>query len=83
MTSFAPLTFRGPTQYRALAALELVQQLFDDKDMVCVADPRYGCCLTVATSLHRRFVTKEVNEQIVNVQSKSSSLFVAVFCFHD
>ena len=34
MTGFAPLTSRGPQQYRALIVHELTQQIFDAKNMI-------------------------------------------------
>jgi len=76
MTGFAPLTSRGSQQYRALTVPELTQQMFDAKNMMCAADPRHGRYLT-ATSLFRgRMSTKEVDEQMLNVQNKNSSYFV-------
>ena len=38
MCGFAPLTSRGARQYRQLSVPELVQQMFDSKNMSLVAD---------------------------------------------
>merc|ERR1712113_628860 len=76
MTGFAPLTSRGSQQYRALTVRELTQQMFDAKNMMCAADPRHGRYLTAAALLRGRMSTKEVDEQMVNVQNKNSSYFV-------
>ena len=55
---------------------ELTQQMFDAKNMMCAADPRHGRYLTAATMFRGRISTKEVEEQMVNVQSKNSAYFV-------
>ncbi|CAA6657037.1 unnamed protein product [Spirodela intermedia] len=60
MVGFAPLTSRGSQQYRALTVPELTQQMWDAKNMMCAADP---------------MSTKEVDEQLINVQNKNSSYF--------
>merc|ERR1712207_105159 len=76
MTGFAPLTSRGSQQYRALTVPELTQQMFDAKNMMCAADPRHGRYLTAAALFRGRMSTKEVDEQLLNVQNKNSSYFV-------
>merc|ERR1712008_147528 len=76
MTGFAPLTSRGSQQYRALTVPELTQQMFDAKNMMCAADPRHGRYLTAASLFRVRMSTKEVDEQMLNVQNKNSSYFV-------
>eukprot|EP00439_Symbiodinium_sp_Y106_P041968 s9024_g5.t1 len=63
MTGFAPLTSRGSQQ-------------FDAKNMMCAADPRHGRYLTAAALFRGRMSTKEVDEQMLNVQNKNSSYFV-------
>merc|ERR1712112_517345 len=76
MTGFAPLTSRGSQQYRALTVPELTQQMFDAKNMMCAADPRHGRYLTATCMFRGRMSTKEVDEQMLNVQNKNSSYFV-------
>merc|ERR1712204_105591 len=76
MTGFAPLTSRGSQQYRALTVPELTQQMFDAKNMMCASDPRHGRYLTAAALFRGRMSTKEVDEQMLNVQNKNSSYFV-------
>merc|ERR1712230_195524 len=76
MNGFAPLTSRGSQQYRALTVPELTQQMFDAKNMMCAADPRHGRYLTAAAMFRGRMSTKEVDEQLLNVQNKNSSYFV-------
>merc|ERR1712157_318464 len=76
MIGFVPLTSRGSQQYRALTVPELTQQQFDAKNMMCAADPRHGRYLTAACMFRGRMSTKEVDEQMINVQNKNSSYFV-------
>ena len=49
---------------------------FDAKNMMCAADPRHGRYLTAAALFRGRMSTKEVDEQMLNVQNKNSSYFV-------
>ncbi|CAI6355022.1 unnamed protein product [Macrosiphum euphorbiae] len=76
ITGFAPLTSRGSQQYRALTVPELVQQMFDAKNMMAACDPRHGRYLTAASIFRGRMSMKEVDEQMLNVQTKNSSYFV-------
>merc|ERR1719446_192332 len=76
MFGFPPFTSRGSQQYRALTVPELTQQMFDAKNMMCAADPRHGRYLTAAALFRGRMSTKEVDEQMLNVQNKNSSYFV-------
>ena len=51
--------------------------MFDAKNMMCAADPRHGRYLTgVRPHFRGRMSTKEVDEQMLNVQNKNSSYFV-------
>merc|ERR1712072_825321 len=43
---------------------------------MCAADPRHGRYLTAAAMFRGRMSTKEVDEQMLNVQNKNSSYFV-------
>ncbi|XP_003245543.1 tubulin beta chain [Acyrthosiphon pisum] len=76
ITGFAPLTARGDQQYRALSVPQLVQQMFDSKNMMAACDPRNGRYLTAASIFRGRMSMKEVDEQMLNVQTKNSSHFV-------
>ena len=76
MMGFAPLTSRGSQQYRALTVPELTQQMFDAKNMMQAADPRHGRYLTASALFRGRMSTKEVDEQMLNVQNKNSSYFI-------
>ena len=50
--------------------------MLNPKDRMCAADPRHGRYLAAACLLRGRMSTKEVDEQILNVQNKNSSYFV-------
>ncbi|XP_049797582.1 tubulin beta chain-like [Schistocerca nitens] len=76
MPGFAPLTARGSQRYRALTVPELMQQMFDAKNMMAACDPRHGRYLTVAAIFRGRMPMKEVDEQMLNIQNKNSSYFV-------
>ena len=70
---FSPFLFPG---------LDLVlkspkwMRMFDAKNMMCAADPRHGRYLTSLGMFRGRMSTKEVDEQMLNVQNKNSSYFV-------
>ena len=53
---------------RALTVPELTQQMWDAKNMMCAADPRHGRYLTASALFRGRMSTKEVDEQMLNVQ---------------
>ncbi|KAJ6665718.1 hypothetical protein lerEdw1_002088 [Lerista edwardsae] len=76
MPGFAPLTARGSQQYRALSVPELTQQMFDARNMMAACDPRQGRYLTVACIFRGRMSTREVDEQLLSIQTKNSSHFV-------
>merc|ERR1711934_298863 len=71
MCGFAPLTSRGAQQYRQLSVPELVQQMFDAKNMMCASDPHHGRYLTASAMFRGRMSTKEVDEQMLNVQTRT------------
>lgn len=76
MVGFVPLTSRGSQQYQSLSVPELTHQMWDDRNMMCAADPRHGRYLTASTMCRGKMSNKEVDEQMINVQNKNSSYFV-------
>merc|ERR1719190_322151 len=76
MIGFSPLTARSSHNYRQLSVAELTTQMFDAKNMMCASDPRHGRYLTASALFRGKMATKEVDEQMVNVQNKNSSYFV-------
>ena len=71
MTGFTPLISRGSQQYRIQIVSELTQQMFDAKNKMCVADSRHDRYLIVAVLLRGCMFSKEVDEQMLNVQNKT------------
>jgi len=76
MIGFSPLTARSSQTYRSVTVPELTTQMFDAKNMMCAADPRHGRYLTASAMFRGPMSTKEVDEQMVNIQNKNSSYFV-------
>jgi len=76
MVGFAPLTSRGAQAYRAISVAELATQMFDAKNMMAAADPRHGRYLTVSAIFRGKVSMKEVEEQMLHMQTKNSSYFV-------
>ncbi|CBI34673.3 unnamed protein product, partial [Vitis vinifera] len=56
--------------------LHFFMQMWDAKNMMCAADPRHGRYLTASAMFRGKMSTKEVDEQMINVQNKNSSYFV-------
>merc|ERR1711967_141667 len=76
MVGFAPLTSRGAYSFRAVSVPELTQQIFDPKNMMAASDSRHGRYLTASALFRGRISTKDIDEQLLNVQNKNSSYFV-------
>ena len=76
MPGFAPLSSRGSQSFSALTVPELTKQMFDAKNMMTACDPRFGRYLTVAALFRGRLSVKEVDDQMLSIQSKNSSYFV-------
>jgi len=76
MIGFAPLTSRTSQGFRKLTVPELTQQMFDARNMMCAADPRHGRYLTAACMFRGNMPSKQVDEQMLNVQTKNNTYFV-------
>ncbi|KAA6394313.1 MAG: putative Tubulin beta-1 chain [Streblomastix strix] len=76
IVGLAPLTSHGTQQYRALSVSELTQRTFDVKNMIVASDPGHRRYLTEYTMFSGHMSTKEVYEQMLNVQNKKQSYFV-------
>jgi len=55
---------------------ELTQQMFDAKNMMCASDPRNGRYLTAAAMFRGKIPTKQVDDQMLSIQSKQAGYFV-------
>jgi len=76
MCGYSPIMARGAPGQRAMTVPELTQQIFDAKNMMCAVDPRHGRYLTSMAVFRGAVSTREVDEQMLNVQNKNSANFV-------
>lgn len=76
LIGYAPLTARSAINYRPLSVPELTQQIFDSRNMMAASDPRHGRYLTASATFRGKMSTKEVDEQMMAIQSKNSTHFV-------
>lgn len=76
ITGFAPLSARGDIPYRNLSVPQITSQVFSAKNMMAASDPGTGRYLTCAAIFRGRMSMKEVDEQMLQVQTKNSSYFV-------
>lgn len=76
IVGFAPLIAQGTSQYRTYSVSELTSQMFDSKNMMAASDPRHGRYLTVAAVFRGKISMKDVDEQMLQVQTRNSAHFV-------
>jgi tubulin beta len=76
MVGYAPLTAPNSTAYRNFNVAEITQQIFDAKNIMAACDPRHGRYLTASAVFRGKVSTKEVDQQMLYVQSKNSNYFV-------
>jgi tubulin beta len=76
LVGFAPLTARVSQSHRLLTVPELVQQMFDAKNMMAASDPRHGRYLTASAMFRGKMSTKEVDDQMLAIRNKNSAYFV-------
>lgn len=76
MVGYAPLTSINSINYRNLNVAEVTQQLFDARNMMAACDPRNGRYLTASAIFRGKVQTKEVDQQMLNIQNKNSNHFV-------
>jgi tubulin beta len=76
LVGFAPLFSRTSQSFRSLTVADLTQQMFDSKNMMAATDPRHGRYLTASAMFRGKISTKEVDQQMMNIQNKNSSYFV-------
>eukprot|EP01112_Ceratiomyxa_fruticulosa_P019886 TRINITY_DN6613_c1_g1_i1.p1 TRINITY_DN6613_c1_g1~~TRINITY_DN6613_c1_g1_i1.p1 ORF type:complete len:383 (+),score=71.33 TRINITY_DN6613_c1_g1_i1:230-1378(+) len=76
LVSSAPLSSKESESYRVLSVQELTQQAFDSKNMMAACDPRTGRYLTASITFRGKMSSKEIDEQMLSIQSKNSGFFV-------
>ena len=72
----APLTPRGSSAHWILSIAQLTEQMFNTNYMMCAADPRHGRYLAACAMFRGRMSSKEVDDEMVNIQNKNGSHFV-------
>lgn len=81
--SFAPLVSSGSRAYQMLTIPELVSQGFDPKNLMAAIDPRMGKYLTVSAIFRGKTSSRDVEQEMQNVQTKVSaevSRYVSRIC---
>lgn len=73
---YAPLADPDSHSYRALGVPELAGQMFSPQNMMADIDPREGKYLTAAVYFRGKVSTKEVEDEMHNMQEKHSAYFV-------
>lgn len=76
MVGYAPLTAVNSQSFRSLTVPELTQQLFDPRNMMAASDPTNGRYLTAAAFFRGNVSVKEVEDEMLRVQTKNQSYFV-------
>ena len=76
LVGFAPLTSRANTAYTQSSVAELTAQMFDSRNMMAACDPRNGRYLTAAVQFRGNVPMKDVDDEMVKIQTKDSSHFV-------
>jgi tubulin beta len=76
LIGFAPLFAKNAQQYKQLTVQELTQQVFDAKNMMAATNPRSGRYLTAAITFRGKVPTKDVDDQLLKLQQKSTDMFV-------
>ncbi|KAJ3435645.1 tubulin beta chain [Anaeramoeba flamelloides] len=76
LIGYAPLTSRLSTGYNSLSVSEVTQQMFDPRNMMAACNPRQGKYLTASAIFRGRISTKEVDDEMVKIQTKNSDNFI-------
>nr|AAV68895.1 beta-tubulin 2 [Fusarium graminearum] len=76
MVGFAPLTGRNMKTFQHVTVPGLAQQIFDNKNIMAAGDFRNGRYLACSAIFRGRLSTKEIEDQMLKVQTKNSEYFV-------
>ncbi|KAJ7215699.1 beta-tubulin 2 [Mycena haematopus] len=74
MPSYAPIHDPKTQSYQGTSVPELVQALFDRKNLLVACDPRYGRYLTAATIFRGNIASREI--AVHDLQTRNSNQFV-------
>ncbi|KAJ7760644.1 beta-tubulin 2 [Mycena maculata] len=76
MPSYAPIHDSKTQSFQGTSVSELVQALFDRKNLLVACDPRYGRYLTAATIFRGNIPSREAEVAVRDLQSRHSNQFV-------
>jgi len=76
MVGFAPLASIKNQTYQQINVNQLAQQMFDPGNMMAACDPRRGRYLTACCNFRGKMQTKEVEQQMIQMQSRNPGMFV-------
>uniref|UniRef100_A0A914CJV9 Tubulin beta chain n=1 Tax=Acrobeloides nanus TaxID=290746 RepID=A0A914CJV9_9BILA len=79
MPGFAPLSTKNATVDHDLTVAELVEQVFNAKNLMTACDPGHGRYLAAAAIFRGPMSINEVDDQIKSAQNKNSSHFIDGF----
>lgn len=77
LTSFAPMTSFNCEKFVHVTVPELAQEMLESKNIMAACDPRHGRYLTAAAIFRGPVSMKEVDTEMVRIQNRYSSSFVA------
>ncbi|KAJ6577536.1 beta-tubulin 2 tubb2 [Mycena capillaripes] len=76
MPSYAPIHDPKTQSYQGTSVPELVQALFDRKNLLVACDPRFGRYLTAATIFRGNIASREAEVAVRELQTRNSNQFV-------
>lgn len=76
MVSAAPSSSTFGSLYNATSVAELTQQMFSGKNMMAACDPSRGRYLTASAIFRGAVSTKDVDQQMLNIQNKYAEHYV-------
>ncbi|KAF8207024.1 beta-tubulin [Mycena galopus ATCC 62051] len=76
MPSYAPISDPKTQSYQGTSIPELVQALFDRRNLLVACDPRNGRYLTAATIFRGKIASREAEIAVRDLQTRNSNQFV-------
>ncbi|KAJ7690050.1 beta-tubulin 2 [Mycena rosella] len=76
MPSYAPISDPKSQSFQGTSVPELVQALFDRRNLLVACDPRYGRYLTAATIFRGNISSREAEVAVQDLQRRNSNQFV-------
>ncbi|ORD95767.1 TBB [Hepatospora eriocheir] len=75
-TGYAPFTPKGSEQFKNYTVSEITNGVFDSRNMLTACNPKNGRYLTAAVVFRGAMSMRDVEEQMVHVQTKGHDNFV-------